>query len=141
MVDAPGKSLGQTIADGLTQLNIGDSVIVVASLGYPHQQSYTARVEKLTTKQIIVDGRRYWKSSGEQAGAGTRRIFPNDNSLVEWAILKKKAFSAVNSLERSIHEMQPEALKKLLNLFEKHGLISPPATLMEVLDESGLLDD
>ncbi len=141
MVDTHSKSLNQTIADGLSNLNVGDSVIVVAFLGYPYQKQEIAAVQRVTDKQIVVNGKRYWKSSGEQAGAGTSRIFLNDNSLVEWAILRKKAYSAVSSLERTVYDMQPEALKELLNVFEKHGLISPPTTLMEVMDESGLLDD
>jgi len=120
MIDTQSKSLSQTIADGLSKVNVGDIVIVAWCIGYPHQKIHTATVEKITSKQIVVEGSYFWKGSGKETGTGTFEILPNDESLIEWAVLMNKAISA----QHSIHEMQPEALKGLLMVFEKHGLIS-----------------
>ncbi len=145
MIDTQSKPLNQTIADGLSTLYVGDSVIMVSSLGYPHQKNHTAVVEKLTSKQIVVEGRYFWKGNGKEAGTGIYEIYPNDESIIEWAVLMKQAESA----KHIIHEMQPEALKDLLMVFEKYGHIrsqedldsKQPVPLIEVMDKSGLLDD
>jgi hypothetical protein len=145
MIKTESKSLNQTIADGLSTLNVGDTVIVAWCIGLPHQETHTAKVEKTTNKQIIVEGRHFWKGSGKEAGAGIYEIYPNNESIIEWAVLMNKA----NSAQHSIHEMQPEALKDLLMVFEKHGHIQPqedlnskqPVPLIEVMERSGLLDD
>jgi len=144
MIDTKSKSLNITIADGLSKVNVGDTVIVAWCIGLPHQEIHTAVVEKTTGKQIVVEGRYFWKGSGKEAGSGTHEIFPNDEALIEWAVLINKA----NSAQHTIYEMQPEALKDLLMVFEKHGHIQSqedidfkqPIPLIEVMNRAGLLD-
>ncbi len=144
MINTQNRSLSLTIADGLSKVQVGDTVIVAWCIGYPHQEVFTAKVERITTKQIVVDGKYFWKGSGKETGTGTHEILPNDESLIEWAALIKKAESA----KHRIHEMAPGALKDLLQVFEKHGYIQSeenldskqPAPLIEVMEKSGLLD-
>jgi hypothetical protein len=83
MIDTQTKSLSQTITDSLTKLNVGDTVIVAWCLGHPHQETHTATVEKITGKQIVVEGRYFWKGSGKETGSGTYEIYPNHESLVK----------------------------------------------------------
>lgn len=120
MVGTKTKSLSQAIADGLSRLNVGDTVIVAWCLGHPHQETHTARVEKITGKQIVVEGRYFWKGSGKETGSGTYEIYPNDESLIEWAVFMDLAESA----KHKINQMSQEHLKELLQVFEKHGYLS-----------------
>ncbi len=119
MIQAANKSLNQIITDGLSKVEVGDTIIMVSLLGHSHQKIQQATVEKITTKQIVVDGKYFWKGNGKETGTGTNTIFPNDESLIDWAILMEKAIAA----ERFILQMQPEALKDLLQVFDKYGLL------------------
>ncbi len=111
------ESLINCISEGLAKLVAGDPVVVVYSLGYPHQKNYAATIERLTNTQIIVEGRRYDKK-GFELGGGSQ-IFP-DESLIEWAILRQKAIL----LKERIYDASPEALKDIITAFEKHGYLS-----------------
>ncbi len=119
MIQTTSKSLNQIIAEDLSKVEVGDTIIVVSLLGHSHQEIHQAKVEKITAKQIVVEGRYFWKGNGKETGTGTNTIFPNDKSLVDWTILMEKATAA----ERHIRNMQPEALKELLQVFDKYGLL------------------